>query len=175
MTRTVTIIFGISGAGKTTACIDFVERHPDYCHIRASSLLEGFQRWDRSLNAIEVDQTRILSAFNRLKILETRNILFDAHSIIRSDAGLFMVPTAIIKALSPNLLVLLDVDADTAERRRVARNPANGVLRNEDICQERNFAREACEAYSRELRVPLLTAVVAEGFRLDELLLRKPA
>lgn len=147
-------------------------RHSDYCHVRASSFLLGAQLGpERSFQAIESDQTRILSAFDHLKTIETRNILFDAHSVVRNHLGIFVVPTAIVRAISPDLIVLLDVDPEIAKRRRIARNGTSTLQITENISEERNLARAACEAYSQELELPLRIAVTNDGFTLDAILL----
>jgi adenylate kinase len=169
-----TLVFGISGVGKTTACRNYVERHPETLFVSASSLLKS--RIGMSGEALRtasagqiVDNQAVLAAalaiFRRGR--EKQPVLIDAHGVIDNDQGLVPVPVSAIAALAPDRLILLEAPARVVAAHRSASARARPVRSLEAIGVELAAERETVEGFARALEIGLTIAEVTSDFQLD--------
>lgn len=120
---------------------------------------------------IEDNQALLVESFLRFRSGKMeRPVLMDAHAVIDNDSELVHVPIEIIKALEPDLLILLEAPAhEIASRRAVdkRRRPVRDIR-----WLEREIAEEhaAVAGYSETLHVEMRIGIVGQGFRLDSVL-----
>lgn len=153
------IVFGISGVGKSTACVEYIAMHPEFVHIRASDLFEDLQGKtfeDRPVNRAIDDQEILLRALQRRRQIDpTRSILLDAHSIVPSLCGYVPVPTKVIERIAPARLFFLEAAPNVIISRRRARAPEMDPGGPDEVRSLQNMARMVVETYSHDLSVPL--------------------
>lgn len=172
-----TLVFGVSGVGKTSACEAFCARHTNTLFVSASSLLESVKRMSaealRTAAAQDIIDNqevlgRALAAFRQGR--ETRPVLIDAHGVIDNDHELVRVPVSAIRALDPDRLVLIEAPPRViAQRRAGATRPR--PLRNEDaLVREMTAEREVVMAFADELGLDLRIGDLSDDVTLDQLL-----
>lgn len=171
------LIFGISGVGKTTACADFVDRHPQFLHLRASAILsEARSRAVEALRNAEAseinsNQQILVEALNSIREENpNRPMLIDAHAVIDNDRELVRVPGYVVRAIKPTGLVLLEAPAEDVRIRRSADSRYRPMRTIAAIRSEMAAEREAVTEFARELGVPLVIRTVEATFKLDEAL-----
>lgn len=171
------LVFGVSGVGKTTACLDYAGRHPGIHFVSASTLLrEAKAATSEELRTagreqIIDNQSLLLTAFERYRReRDGQTILLDAHAVIDNDHTFVTVPTSVISALQPSRLVLLEaLPIEIAARR--SGDKRQRPLRNLDaIAYEINAERAAVAAYGEELGLSVTVAIVGQDFQLDDVL-----
>ncbi|WP_168355810.1 ATP-binding protein [Sphingomonas gei] len=171
------LVFGVSGVGKTTACENYVARHPGFLFVSASALLKSIQaasaeelRTAKREQIIE-NQALLPDALKRYRLgRRNHRILLDAHAVIDNDRALVEVPVSVIGALEPTLLVLLEATpAEIAKRRSADARPR--PLRDlQAIAREITAERTAVEAYGVQLGLDVAVATVGPHFSLDDIL-----
>ena len=159
-------VFGISGVGKTTL-IDSIARDwpSEILHLQASQLIKDAKQRDldsealrtASADEIGVNQDFLISEFDRRVVSAIQStVIFDGHSVIDNDTDLVLIPTSVIRALSPTAIIfVVDSAATIAARRRSdgRRNRPERSAVKLEFMQSR--ALEACHGYSDALAVPL--------------------
>lgn len=173
------LIFGVSGVGKTTACADYVARHPNYIAISASELLKNAKLTTREkLRTAKAEEIRANQRIlvESLRVFRDshpgRPILLDAHAIVDNDLELVCVPTEVIRELQPAILILLEAPPEQVAARRAAdsrRRPNRSII---EIKTEIEQERLAVQSYGKSLGLDVRIAVVEKDFRLDRLLVR---
>ncbi len=151
---TTILIFGVSGAGKSTGCLSFVSRHPRFLYFRASSILGNLTNLNRdelrrlSRDEILNNQALLSDGLRAARAgKEARPAIVDAHSVIVTDREMIPVPVEAVKSLAPDGLVFLDVEAVTLGVRR-SKEPVH-------FYEEMTVARELVFGYSQNLKLPL--------------------
>lgn len=172
-----TLVFGVSGVGKTSACEAYVAHHPDTLFVSASSLLKLAKQTTgealRTARAEEIvdNQTLLvaaLEAFRRGR--EKQPILIDAHGVIDNDTEYVRVPVSVIQALGPGRLILLQAPATAVAERRsaaVRKRPQRSV---EAIAREIEAEHAAVQSYAEALGLDLVIVEVGSDFSFDGLL-----
>ncbi len=172
-----TLVFGISGVGKTTACRDYVKRHPDTLFVSASSLLKSSMGMSgdalRTAAAGEIVQNQAvlgtaLAEFRRGR--EAQAVLVDAHGVIDNDQALVPVPVSAIEALAPDHLILLEAPPTVVAAHRAAGVRPRPVRSVAAIEAELFAERETVEGFARTLGLHLAIVEVTPGFQLDALM-----
>jgi adenylate kinase len=172
-----TLVFGVSGVGKTSACEAYVLSHPQTLFVSASSLLKSTKRMSgealRTARREEIIDNQALLARALAEFRcgrEARPILIDAHGVIDNDDELVSVPVSAIRALEPDRLVLLDATPELVSARRASdprKRPDRAV---EAIARELAAERRTVKAYAEELGVDLAVADLNDGVSLEKLL-----
>ena len=169
-----TLVFGVSGVGKSSSCSDFVARHPSYLHYSAGGLLREAKATSVDLlrtagkQEITDNQTLIGDELRRKRRGQwNRPVIIDAHGVINNDVTLVPVPVAAIKTLEPDGLILLEARPELIieRRRKAARSrpmPSPAELQHE-IEEE----RKAVRSFSANLGLPLVIDTVNDGYALD--------
>jgi adenylate kinase len=144
------VVFGISGAGKTSSCLTFVKGNPEYLHLSASELLRGAAAADpASLRISPADQIlenqKLLPSALRARREGQwhRPVLIDAHSVIDNDRELVRIPVEVIRSLDPDGLLLMEAAPEIIAARRSepgSRRPARSI---DQIVREAEVARQA--------------------------------
>lgn len=172
-----TLVFGVSGVGKTTACRAYVTANPETLFVSASDLLSSAR--NRSTEALRTASSDgiianqdllgpALAAFRAGR--EDRAILVDAHGVIDNDQELVRVPVSTIAALAPDLLILLEAPAHQVAARRAGSKRLRPVRSLDDIAKQILTEREVVAGYATALQIRLVTAQVGLGFTLNALL-----
>lgn len=168
------LVFGVSGVGKTTACLTYTNAHPDYLYSRASAILE--KAHGRPIEALRTatatsviaNQAVLPSAVAALREADSnRTILLDSHAVIDNDAVMVEVPLDIIGALEPDGFILLEADPATIRQRRdgaLRVRPSRSVAQ---IGDEVRAERKAVASYAAALNKPLVTDVVVQSYDLQ--------
>lgn len=179
------LVFGVSGVGKTSSCEDYVRRHPEWLYLRASALLSQETGESpetlRTENAGSIKSNQSLLG-NALRASRAKNpgrsLLLDAHAVIDNDSALVEVPLDAVADLGADAMILLEASAEDLAQRRTDPHRRRPVRTLEQLSREITAENKTVTAYSRKLKIPLASAVVGVGFRLDPLidrLVRKPA
>lgn len=171
------LVFGVSGVGKTTACLDYAGRHPDVQFISASTLLkEAKAATSEELRTagrkqIIDNQSLLPIAFERYRReRKDQTILLDAHAVIDNDRTLVAVPSSVISALQPSRLILLEAPPIEIAARRSGDKRQRPLRDLDAIAYEINAERAAVAAYGEELGLSVTVATVGQDFQLDDVL-----
>jgi len=172
-----TLVFGVSGVGKTSACQAYVAAHPGTLFVSASELLKAARRSStealRTETADRIIQNQellspALAAFRAGR--EQRPILIDAHGVIDNDEQLVRVPVSTIVMLSPDRLILLEASVEEVAARRAGAERSRPVRTLEALAEEIAAERQMVTSYATALNVDLVIANLRDGFKLDEIL-----
>lgn len=173
------VVFGISGVGKSTACVSYVSRHPTVLHTSAGALLQEAKRTESSLLRIQDpqsilrNQNLLCAALARFRLgREDADILIDAHSIIDNGHELVEIPVDTVRAINPSGLILLEAPAELVFERRQKDSRSRPLRSVEELQLQMNIAREVCRNYGRELSLPLEIGAVSHEQDLDTLINR---
>lgn len=174
MTGACILIFGVSGVGKSRACSDYVDRNPDWLHLRAGELLsrltgESPENLRTALDEEVVANQALLSlAVTRARAgREHRPVLVDCHAVIDNDDDLVVVPAGTVVALAPDGIILLEHDAAEVSMRRIIDLRVRPSREPAAIAREAVLERDTVEGYAASLTLPLVIARTEVGFRLD--------
>ncbi|MFJ7436083.1 ATP-binding protein [Methylorubrum thiocyanatum] len=122
----VTLVFGLSGVGKSWLCTRFAQRG-EALHVSASGLLRaakermtGQATTSEQLRtgAVLSNQDLLVKEFNRLRETSVHQILFDGHNLIDAGDQIIEVPFEIIASLRPDGMIFVRSDADVIRQRR---------------------------------------------------------
>ncbi|AGB45323.1 archaeal adenylate kinase [Mesorhizobium australicum WSM2073] len=163
------MVFGISGVGKTTACLAYVDAHPNYLYDRASAILQKAHgipvealRIGPASSVIE-NQAVLPSAVRALRKAEpSRTILLDSHAVIDNDTVFVEVPLDIIMAIEPDGFILLEAAPATIKQRREEASRPRPQRSVAQIGDEAQAERKAVTSYAKALGKPLIIDAVSE-------------
>lgn len=168
------IVFGVSGVGKTTACLDFVARHPHYLLLSASSLIaEATGASLKSLQTASVQQLlanqEILQAAveSRLQKHAASSFILDGQCVLDNGSDIVVLPVEAIAPFRANGFILLEAAASAILNRRSTDTRQRPKRSIEEISEQLAMNREAVEGYARHLRIPFVFAEAKGGLSLD--------
>ncbi|NWK99179.1 hypothetical protein DM806_26675 [Sphingobium lactosutens] len=172
-----TLVFGVSGVGKTSACKAYVATHPDTLFVSASDLLRAARQSSaEALRTAPADrvvenQSLLASALSAFRAgREDSPILIDAHGVIDNDRELVRVPVSAIAPLAPDQLILLEAPAEEVAARRASAERPRPVRNLDAIVKEIATEREVVSGFASALNLHLVIAEAGIGFTLDALL-----
>ncbi|MDQ0454616.1 ATP-binding protein [Rhizobium paknamense] len=164
------IVFGVSGAGKTTACAEYVSCSRGVVHFSASALMKRHRKTAgaRSINEVMQDQHLLVELVHAARSGASASLmLLDAHSLIVVAGIEFIIPADIIRDMKPDGLIFVKAEGELIFQRRVARGDAKTDLPLEiEISQDK--ALKAAKNYADQLSCPLLIVDGAQGIDLGE-------
>ena len=171
------LVFGVSGVGKTSSCADYVARHPEWLHLRASALLSGATGESAealrtsSYETIRGNQQLLGAALERARSgREAAPILIDAHAAIDNDSDLVPVPIDSVASLHCDGMILLELPTDTLAARRANANRPRPARSKLALDLEASLEADTVRSYAVALNIPLVCAKVGDAFRLDSLI-----
>lgn len=149
------MVFGVSGIGKTTACVEYARLHENVVHFSASKLL-GLDRssaGERSANEMLQDQRKLVELVRAARAsTSARLMLLDAHSVVIVGGRQLIVPTDVIGAMEPDGFIFLEAAAEAVSRRRLARGDQGAHVSDiESVQRAQTAALRAVEGYSETL------------------------
>lgn len=168
MDRELSILFGLSGVGKTTMGRRVRDLDPGIAHLSASDLLKAAH--SQSGEELRTAQQDRLIA-NQLVLgdaltswdfpLGTHHILLDAHSVVDNDRVLVDIPVEVIASLSPDRLIFIREEPEIIVERRLSdtRSRPSRTAKELQDHQERSLA--VCNTFSHFLNIPL--SVIKSG------------
>lgn len=173
------VVFGVSGVGKTAACADFIERHPEVAHTSAGALLQsitattGEALRTGSPEALLNAQMMLGAAFANWRAKHGASaVLIDAHSVIDNDKALIEVPVEVVRSLEPTSLVLLEEAPEVIAERRQLDSRARPLRSIESLRRQIEVARQVCRRYAEDLDLPIEVGALSQYGNLDELIVR---
>jgi adenylate kinase len=122
----------------------------------------GIAEADRDLLArlpkddILANQILIALGFQRVRNVDSADMLFDGHSVVSNGRNLVRIPASIINGLAPKGIIFVsDVPEAIAGRRMIdtSRSRVSGDL--DQIELEQTIALETANSYAVELSLPL--------------------
>ncbi|MCQ1855375.1 ATP-binding protein [Neorhizobium galegae] len=156
MRHDLTVVFGVSGVGKTTVCAKLAKLHHEFRHITASQLIsQPALSVGRSMDETQAAQAEIVERVCHLRESEPRRIILDGHCVIRLASGLYQLPSEFIVALAPTMLILIEAEPETIWKRRVKRDELAKARTVDEIGLELSMTRDTCFAYHHNLSIPL--------------------
>ncbi|MDW6021651.1 ATP-binding protein [Mesorhizobium sp. BAC0120] len=109
---------GASGTGKTTAIERFVNRHPGFLHLRASSILRNCGRPIQNLSLLELKENQRLLRKGLLRMHLSPTTILDGHMTVPAENTLFQVPASFFEGLALSAFVLLWTEPSQLLQRR---------------------------------------------------------
>jgi adenylate kinase len=135
-------------------------------HAQASDLLKRakLQEADEAVSSEDLrkgpvldNQIMLLTSFGTFAAKESRNILFDGHSLIDAGEALIEIPVEVIKAIGPAAVLFLWEEPQTIADRRTSdlgrRRPSRSV---DELAQHQARAEELARFYGANLRIPFV-------------------
>jgi adenylate kinase len=160
---TTIAVFGISGVGKSRMCAILAARL-GLVHAQASDLLKLAKREEagEAVSSEELrkgpvldNQTMLVSSFSNFAAEESRNILFDGHSLIDIGDTLIEIPVEVIEAIGPGAVLFLWEEPQTIADRRAADSGRRRPFRSADeLARHQARAEELAGLYAANLRIP---------------------
>lgn len=168
------IVFGVSGVGKTTACLDYVARHPHFLLLSASSLIA-------SATGATLDSLRTASAQRLLanqEILQSAveerlqrhgasSFILDGQCVLDNGDQIVVLPADAIAPFRPSGLILLEAPAVEIAARRSRDTRQRPFRTVEEISQQLAMNREAVRSYAGRLNIPSVVAEAKGALSLD--------
>ncbi|MCK1298144.1 AAA family ATPase [Bradyrhizobium sp. 24] len=168
------IVFGVSGVGKTTACLDFVTRHPLFLFLSASSLIAEAKGVSlKSLRTASVQQLIAnqevlqLAVEHRLQKHGSSSFILDGQCVLDNGSEIVVLPAEAIAPFRANGLILLEAPASTIFDRRSRDDRERPQRSIEEIAEQLAMNREAVQRYATHLKVPFVFAEAKEELSLD--------
>ncbi|WP_295174299.1 AAA family ATPase [uncultured Brevundimonas sp.] len=174
MKREVSILFGLSGVGKTTMGRRVIDQETGIYHVSASDLLKAaHSQTGEELRTAQQDrlvenQQVLASALSEWPFpAGTRHILLDAHSVIDNDKVLVDIPVDAIASLKPSRLIFLTDDPAAIATRRLSGDRPRPVRTTSELNEHQERSLTVCRGYSEEMGVSLVVVKSGDlaGFR----------
>jgi adenylate kinase len=168
------IVFGVSGVGKTTACLDYVARYPRYLLLSASSLIAGAT--GATLESLRTASAqRLLANQEILKIAVedqlrrhgASSFILDGQCVLDNGDEIVVLPADAIAPFRPTGLILLEATAAKIADRRLQDGRQRPFRSTKEISQQLAMNREAVHSYALHLKIPLVVAKAKGAFSLD--------
>jgi adenylate kinase len=165
---TITLLFGLPGAGKTTALGKVMERDKGLKRLSGGSLIAAsLPEADRDrlrkigANDILINQEKLILNFQReFKTLKNERVVFDGHCVVKDGNNVIEIPLVVIERLYPDQIIFFDVEPEViAERRgKDALRPDREIETIVELEAIRNLQKKICGSYAAALTVPLINA-----------------
>lgn len=171
----LSILFGLSGVGKTTMGRAVIERNAGVSHVSASDLLKaahsqtGEELRTAKRDRLVANQGALADALRAWPFpVGTNHVLLDAHSVIDNDRVLVDIPISAIAPLSPNRLIFISDDPAAIAGRRRSDTRQRPIRTPEELDSHQNRSWAVCQGFSEAMRVPLLRIRSGDvlGFRV---------
>nr|WP_246670917.1 AAA family ATPase [Aminobacter sp. MDW-2] len=162
MTR-VALVVGVSGVGKSYVIGRFAA-NVSFVHVQASYLLRQAKaelvarpvdREELRTGQVLDNQALLVEAFGKLRAVESRPIIFDAHNIVDTDDGYAEIPLEVFRTIDPYVVIAISDDPEGILARR---NRDTGRARPDrtasQIAEYQSLVISLAERHARELGVP---------------------
>lgn len=169
------IVFGVSGVGKTTACLDYVARHPRYLLLSASSLISGATGATlKSLRTASAQQLLAnqdilqLAVENELRKQGGSSFILDGQCVLDNGSEVVILPTEAIRPFRPTGLILLEASAADIADRRSQDSRQRPFRTIKELSEQLAMNRDAVRDYAIHLEIPFVLAEAKGAFSLDK-------
>lgn len=145
------VVFGLSGVGKTTACLKYASKNNDVVHSSASALLRLNRETAGTRHIAEVmqDQRLLVDLVCDFRAQTPSPLmLLDAHSLIVVAGHEVVIPADVIAAMKPNGLIFMRARGEVISDRRASRGDARNINPYE-IERSQMDALTATESYAK--------------------------
>lgn len=116
--KTMIFVGGASGAGKTTALVNFVTRHPIFTHLRASEILRGMNRPIECPSWSDLEKNQRVLRTALLEFQFSSKVIVDGHITIPVGDTFFQVSASFFEGMPLNAFILMRVSPETLLTRR---------------------------------------------------------
>jgi adenylate kinase len=160
--KTVVVVFGISGVGKSWMISRYAAR-ASVAHVQASQLMRDAKAAHVGSSVTSEDLRRgpvldnrslLTDAFAKVIASEARPIIFDGHCLVDAGDRVVEIPVDVIRQLKPSGIVLITAPAENIVRRRQSDTSRQRPDRSAEILlaqQDRCVA--LCTGHAKELGV----------------------
>lgn len=162
MDRELSILFGLSGVGKTTMGRSIIDREAGVAHLSASDLLKaahsqtGEELRTADQDRLVANQVVLGDALDRWHFpVGTHHILLDAHSVVDNDRTLVDIPVDVIASLAPDRLIFIIDEPATIVARRASDERQRPARTAEELHAHQERSLAVCTDFSNALGVPL--------------------
>jgi adenylate kinase len=168
------IVFGVSGVGKTTACLGYVARHPNYLLLSASSLIAEVtgaslpELQTSSVPELLANQTILQAAVeSRLRQSKASNFILDGQCVLDNGHDVVTLSVDAIEPFRPTGLILLEASASDIALRRLSDARQRSIRGVEELSSQLAMNRDAVKNYAMHLAIPFIFAEAKGAFSLD--------
>jgi adenylate kinase len=150
----ILVITGIPGTGKTTVMNKVLEKHPLTFVTFGTVMFEiakekSLVRNRDELRKLPSSTQREIQELAAAKIKKMENVCVDTHCTIKTKAGYLPgLPQAILKILSPHVIILVEATPDEIIQRRLRDTRARDVEGTNEIREHQLFNRIAAMSYA---------------------------
>lgn len=162
------LLFGLPGAGKTTALGKVFALLPNLARLSGGSLIAGeLSAGDRdSLRKLSADEiltnqeTLVLNFNSALKQMSGKHVVFDGHCLVKDGTRIVEIPLSVVARLCPDKIVFFDVLPEEIVERRLAdrSRPDRGVETVAELTTIRRRQLELSRQYAVDLDIPFVIA-----------------
>jgi adenylate kinase len=164
--NSISLLFGLPGAGKTTALTKIVPTLPNLVRLSGGSLIatELSTESRDSLRKIATDkillnQEKLVLNFHQTVMQMTgKHVVFDGHCIIKNGAQIVEIPLSVIERLCPDRLLFFDVSPEVIieQRRGDSFRPDRETETASELEHIRQRELQLCSQYTGHLDIPFL-------------------
>ena len=168
MDRQLSILFGLSGVGKTTMGRSIIDSDAGIEHLSASDLLKaahsqtGEELRTAHEDRLVANQDVLGDALDKWHFPPgTHHILLDAHSVVDNDRTLVDIPVDVIVSLAPDRLIFIADEPAAIVARRASGERQRPARTKEELHTHQERSLAVCVGFSEALGVPL--SIVKSG------------
>ena len=163
--NSISLLFGLPGAGKTTTLAKALPLLPNLVRLSGGSLIAG------KLSAADRDRLRklcadeiltnqeklVLNFHSALKQMNGIHVVFDGHCLVKNGTRIVEIPLSVITRLCPDKIIFFDVPPEMiVERRMTDRSrPDREVETVVELTTIRRRQLELCSQYAVDIDIPL--------------------
>ena len=159
----IILVFGVSGSGKTTCCMQLARRYKELCYLNAGKLISGACKGETAhetpsrAEALRRQSLLGPALQQRLRAGRSAHVLVESHSFLRCEDGILRIPPKVVASLNPDAFLLVQASAPLISKRRLSRcgdDRNDARLSDEEIQRELYISRSQVVRYARSLRRP---------------------
>lgn len=164
----ISLLFGLPGAGKTTALGKVLALLPNLARLSGGSLIaDGLSVADRdrlrklSVDEILTNQEMLVLNFNKaLNQMSGKHVVFDGHCLVKDRTRIVEISLSVVARLCPDKIVFFDVlPEEIVERRLEDRSrPDREVETVAELAAIRRRQIELSRQYAFGLDIPFVIA-----------------
>lgn len=171
----ITLLFGLPGAGKTTALAKVMANDNRLLRLSGGSLIGAeLKEADRDrlrklgTDQVLLNQEKLVINFQyEVSSLRGVNVVFDGHCVVKNGANIVEIPLSVIERLKPDQIVFFDAEPiDIIIRRQNDTSRPDREIESEaDLERLRAFQKRICANYGEKLSIPFYVVENDEELR----------
>lgn len=160
----ISLLFGLPGAGKTTALTKVLTMLPNLVRLSGGSLIGSELSTAerdilRKLGADDIltnQEKLVLNLHSALTQMSGKHVVFDGHCIVKDRTQMLEIPLSVIGQLCPDKIIFFDVQPEVIVERRFAdrSRPGREVETVSDLANNRQQQLQLSGQYAIHLNIP---------------------